>query len=793
MKYKLIFLTLILIVSYSYAQYPPLSWAKKIEAVDQNNAQCAISVNEVDEQGAIYCSGYFRDTLRPDQNQLTNYLVGNSNWDSGAFMKYDANGNLIWAKAILARVGYFYVSDLAIDQQHNVYVLCQGVYTDTIDFDPSPSTAYEISDGNDFFIAKYDANGNYLWSKLLNVVNGNSTFSNSPNTITVDNSQNIFIGGRFQNQIDLDPSAATLTVSNPGGVNCNCTVGFYAKYDSNGNVIWGFADINNSSVTEIDINELNDQIVIGGQPGTNSQPLKLCNANGTLINSLNGGSIYTKSVKFDTLGNIYFSGYFHNTVDFDWSNASFTLTTPASYELAGFVGKYDSQGNFQWAAEYDPTLDPNFDANYYNITIDTDNNPIVAYGETNGNGYRKGFFKINAGNGVALWPNSMFDVLVGLNGVDAIPSPFDGSIVFGAGAGFSSNAITTFDAAPDPNVVSNITGTGYWSFMAKYGNCVAPPSTPGAVSGTTSLCNTDSLSYSIPLQNGVSSYTWTLPSGWTGTSITNTITLQPNNSGGSIEVVANNLCGVSAASSLQVNYVGAPNVIASASTTQVCMGDSVVLNGAGADTYVWDNNVLNGQAFVPASTQNYTLVGTVNGCINSDTIAITVNPLPIVTLNLNAIDTLCQDAGVITLVGESPVGGVFSGTGVSANTFDALTTGMGTYTITYTFSDANACVNTAEDSIYVDVCTGYHLTISDAQQFVYPNPFYEQATLIIHSDIDEKVQLEVFDILGNVVWKQNVSTNTNVCVGLELAQGTYMVKAISASGSNSNFRVIKVN
>lgn len=772
----------------SLAQYPPLSWAKKIEAVDQNNAQCAISVNEVDEQGAIYCSGYFRDTLRPDQNQLTNYLVGNSNWDSGAFMKYDANGNLIWAKAILARVGYFYVSDLAIDQQHNVYVLCQGVYTDTIDFDPSPSTAYEISDGNDFFLAKYDANGNYLWSKIINVTNGNSSFSNSPNTITVDSSQNIFIGGRFQNQIDLDPSAASFMITNPGGVNCNCTVGFYAKYDSQGNFIWGFADVNNSSVNDIDVNDSNGQILIGATGGSFSgQTLRLCDANGTSIHNLSSAKILVNSVKFDQNGNFFFSGSFNGSGnDFDWGTGSFLLSTPASYELAGFVGKYDSQGNFQWAAEYDPTLDPNFDANYYNIAIDTDNNPIVAYGETNGNGYQKGFFKINANNGAALWPNSMFYVLVGLNGVEAIPSPIDGSIVFSAGVGFSSNAITTFDAAPDPNIVSNITGKGYWSFMAKYGSCVAPPSTPGAVSGTTSLCNTDSLSYSIPLQSGVSSYTWTLPSGWTGTSITNAITLQPSNSGGIIEVVANNLCGVSAASSLQVNYVGAPNVIANASTTQVCMGDSVILNGTGADTYVWDNNVIDGAAFAPTSSMDYIVTGTLNGCSNTDTIAITVNPLPVVTLDLNAIDTLCQDAGAITLFGESPAGGVFGGSGVSANVLNTITLGIGVHEITYTYTDANTCANTAVDSIYLDYCVGFEELNQNDYWSVYPNPSAGECVVFVN---ESNAKLWITDMLGRIIIMPTIINQTYNLYFKE--SGVYIVFLKQNKGISQKKLVVK--
>jgi hypothetical protein len=788
MKFNFLIFILVLISTDTFAQYPPMAWAKTIEAKDQTNPQCAITVNAIDEQGAIYASGYFQDSLRPDDNLINTYLVGNSNWDSGAFIKYDANGILIWAKSIVARVGYFYVSDLDIDQNHNVYLLCQGVYTDTIDFDPSANVANEISDGNDFFLAKYDQNGNYVWSKRINVINGNNTFSNSPNTIKVDDNQNIFIGGRFQNQIDLDPSAATLTITNPGGVNCNCTVGFYAKYDSTGNVIWGFADVNNSSINSIDINENNGQILIGATGVSFSgQTLRLCNASGISLNNLSSARIQVNAVKFDNNGNFYFSGNFNSLGnDFDWGTGSFIMTTPASYETVGFVGKYDSLNNFQWAVEFDPTLDPAFDGIYYNVNIDAENIPIVAYGESDGNGYKKGFFKLDENNGAIVGSNAMFSALVGLNGAVVMPSSIDGSLVFSAGFGFTGSQTSTLDAAPDPNITNNISGIGYWSSLAKYGNCVAAPTTPGAITGIASLCNVDSVTFSVPLQLGVSSYSWILPAGWTGTTTANSITVLPSANSGNIEVVANNLCGASAATSLQVNYIGVPNVVANANTTQVCIGDSIVLSGAGADTYVWGNNIIDGVAFAPTNSIDYIVTGTLNGCTNSDTIAITVNPLPFVGLNLATIDTLCQNAGVITLVGESPSGGVFSGIGVTANTFDALTSGMGNYTITYTYTDSNTCINTAIDSIFVDVCTGLENNFLATNWTLYPNPG-ENEFSIFTNEINNEIW--VTDLLGKIIFPKFYN---RTALNLNIAKsGVYIVFLKTENGISQKKLIVE--
>jgi hypothetical protein len=774
----------------SFAQYPPLAWAKKIEAVSQNSPACSISLNAIDEDGSIYTSGYFDDTLRPDQNQPVNYLIGNSNSPSGAFMKYDVNGNLIWANVLKAKNGSFFVSDLDIDQYHNVYVLCYGVYADTVDFDPGIGEQNQIlSGGNDFFIAKYDVNGNFLWTTILNVING-SSFSplNRPNTIKVDANQNIYIGGQFENMIELNPTNVTYTISNPSGANCNCTAGFYAKYDSIGNILWGYADGNNAGVNDIDVNDANGKIIIGATPDVfTAQTLRLCDAAGNTLNNTSFGNITVNAVKFDTLGNIFFSGHFKDIGnDFDWGPNTFDMSAPLSIQAVGFVGKYDSLANFQWAVQYDPTNDANYRASFYIISMDIDNNLLLAYGEGNGSALKRGFFKIDGNSGFAIWPNSIFSVNVGLGGADLLSSPIDGSVVFAGGAGFSGNTITTFDAAPDPNVDSNLTGRGYWSFMAKYGNCIAAPSAPGVVSGNTSLCNTDSVSYLVPLQNGVSAYNWTLPLGWTGTSNSNTITVLPSNNSGTIEVVANNLCGASAATTLQVNYIGAPNVVANTSATQVCNGDSIVLSGAGADTYVWNNNVVNAQAFVPASTTSYIVTGTLNGCTNADTITVTVNPLPIVSLNLDVLDTLCNDVGIVALVGGIPVGGNYSGPGVNANSFDAQTQGFGIYQIVYNYTDANNCSNSAIDSIYVDVCKGIKESTANANWSIYPNPSENEFT-IFTNEINNEIW--VTDLLGKIIiQKMHNQTTLNLTIP---ESGVYIVFLKTDDGISQKKLIVK--
>jgi gliding motility-associated-like protein len=68
----------------------------------------------------------------------------------------------------------------------------------------------------------------------------------------------------------------------------------------------------------------------------------------------------------------------------------------------------------------------------------------------------------------------------------------------------------------------------------------------------------------------------------------------------------------------------------------ICAGESVILSGQGATTYVWDNNVVNNQVFYPITTTTYTVVGTtIHGCSASDQVTVTVVPIPQVAFESN--------------------------------------------------------------------------------------------------------------------------------------------------------------
>ena len=105
----------------------------------------------------------------------------------------------------------------------------------------------------------------------------------------------------------------------------------------------------------------------------------------------------------------------------------------------------------------------------------------------------------------------------------------------------------------------------------------------------------------------------------------------------------------------------------------------------------------------PTVTTTYTVTSTIasTGCSNQTDVTVTVNQLPVITIDPVTTPT-CLNSGTQTL-SASPAGGTFSGPGVTGNTFDPAVAGAGTHTITYAYTNpTTGCSNTATTSILVN-------------------------------------------------------------------------------------------
>ena len=120
--------------------------------------------------------------------------------------------------------------------------------------------------------------------------------------------------------------------------------------------------------------------------------------------------------------------------------------------------------------------------------------------------------------------------------------------------------------------------------------------------------------------------------------------------------------------------------------TAVCVGESVILIGGGANTFTWSGGITNGVPFVPSATANYTVVGTLasTGCTNSAVQTVSVKPLPVVSASTTN-SVICL-GGTTTLNGSGAntyvwSGGITNGVPFSpASTTSYFVTGTNTLT-----------------------------------------------------------------------------------------------------------------
>ena len=239
-------------------------------------------------------------------------------------------------------------------------------------------------------------------------------------------------------------------------------------------------------------------------------------------------------------------------------------------------------------------------------------------------------------------------------------------------------------------------------------------------------------------------------------------------------------------------------ITASTTTTAICQGSVALITSSSAGsglTYQW---YLNGNLQIPTadslnatSAGNYQVMGTdALGCIAySNLIAIAVNPLPAVSINLSSVDTLCTNAGVINLSGESPLGGLYSGAGITGNTFDAGTTAPGTYVITYSYTDLNSCIGLASGSIYLDLCTGINESGGFSEITLSPNP--NSGKFSIQSSLNKIESIKIYNTLGATIYQ---SPTPKLKSEIDLSNqdnGIYFVQIIDDKMNVVNRKIIK--
>lgn len=302
---------------------------------------------------------------------------------------------------------------------------------------------------------------------------------------------------------------------------------------------------------------------------------------------------------------------------------------------------------------------------------------------------------------------------------------------------------------------------------------VNTPPTVTANATATTLCAGDPVTLT---GSGASSYTWTA-------SVTDNVPFNPTATD-TYTVTGTDANGCTNTDMITVTVNALPAVAANTTAAAVCDGSPVTLSGSGATSYVWTGGVTDNVAFVPVTTDTYTVTGTDgNGCSNTASVSVTVNSLPTVTVTL-PMDTACQTAGTFTLGGESPAGGTWSGPGVSGNTFDPMTSGLGTIGVDYTYTDVNGCTAMATDSIWVGLCTDIATYADNNVVAVYPNPNNGQFTLQLAAVPANTVNVEIMNELGQVVNTFTMTATQHDVNMNTFESGVYFVRVINGDAVN---------
>ena len=352
MKKTLLTITILLVAAATYAQNNPVvQWVQQISGKLNDRG---IPVN-VDASGNVYLAGYFNDTADFDPGVGKFNLISAGRTDI-YITKLDPSGAFLWAKQIGGKSNE-QANSLGIDAAGNVYIA--GTFNDTVDFDPGANVSKLMTAGGaDAFVTKLDPSGNFQWAQRIG-----GTPNDAGNAVTISPSGSVYVTGYFQGTTNFSVASGITNQTSAGGNDI-----FVTKLDAAGNFIW-FKRMGGTSAEagqSIAADKNDNVITTGGFVGTadfNPDPsvdtlLTSAGSNDIFISKLDasGNYVWVKqfgaassdigiSITVDGSGNIFSTGYYGGTVDFDPNAGVSTIT---SYGFDAYVSKLNAAGQFGW-------------------------------------------------------------------------------------------------------------------------------------------------------------------------------------------------------------------------------------------------------------------------------------------------------------------------------------------------------------------------------------------------------------------------------------------------------------
>jgi hypothetical protein len=384
-----------------------------------------------------------------------------------------------------------------------------------------------------------------------------------------------------------------------------------------------------------------------------------------------------------------------------------------------------------------------------------------------------------------------------LNGISASPSAMTYSYVTSntSNLSFSITVANVSLTYKQFLYISNLKILGYQTATS----CTAAPNQPLTINGPTTVCAGATNLFFTPPICGATSYTWALPSGWTGTSTTNTISVTSTSVSGSISVTATNSCGVSTPQTISVsvnNFTPAvPGAISGA--TVLCYGATSVYSFnpvAGATSYSW--GLPSGWGYTnPSITNTISAIATSSGTISvtasnfcnsssaqtysvavfpQNNVSVTINPNPICVGQSATLTMSCSKLkwGYWNISGGNPL--VVTPT-VNTN-YQASTL------------DSNNCSSSIWSTVIVLTCTEIdRIGLTNNKINISPNP--NSGEFILNSSIEENGFYEIYNCVGQKIRSGIVNEKTQISLKEE-ASGIYFIKVFEDNKLISTKKII---
>lgn len=791
------------------------TWAIRISPTTTGNAKTLDL--ELDAAGNVYATGEMM-TEGPGNtyyvqfagvaSTFTVYTARILTADFDAFLtKVDANGVIQWAKNVGFGRNNSRGTDISLDGSNNIYLI--GYYKEWIDFNYGGVPYYRLSVGgtsNDYFISKYNSNGVFS-NDAQSYGNGGDDYGNS---IQATSTGDYYITGQFGTIVNFSPYTATNTLTVVGANDI-----FIAKYSTcavpapptaltptlitmcaNTTTVQSVASIVGNTYTWYAASYPGSSLGTGASFTTPvitvsgdywAQATNTCAPSGRTQFSITvsgAAPVITVTASSSSIcagqsTTLTASG----ATSYLWSGGlpanSSVVASPAAnttYSILGTNGTCNGTQTISIVVNASPTVAVNNTTTCSGTSVNLSATGATTYSWNTG--------ATTSTVSVAPTSNAIYTVTGTTTGCSNTKTV---SVTVTGSPTVSVNNVTICAGSPANVSVTGAT-TYNWNTGATTSSISVSPTitTNYSVTGTTSGCsNTKTVSVIVnPLPN-LSVVSTTICAGSTGTLAASGASTYTWNTGSnaanlSVNPVVNTnytVTGTSAfgcvkTATASVTVGSAPSI--AASNQSICVGATATLIASGVSTYTWSTASNSPSISVSPSlgTTVYTVSGNLVGCASATTktVSVVVNALPVVAL-ANISSPLCVNSPSIALVG-TPLGGVYGGIGVSGASFNPASSGAGTFSITYNYTDANNCSAIDAKTATVSLCTSLVEALNtNVGVIVSPNPNNGEFTLTT----PELGTYTIVNSIGQTVKVIDITETSQVITINDLPQGIYYI------------------